>query len=506
MAIASQSWIKHAFFLGALLTAFFLYTFHITSDLYGDEYGHTYKLISADNFWSALKDEIIIHPPLYFILAKFSKDLLGMDWAIRIPSLIFALGTVFLLPFIAQKVLGGKYFLIAGWLGSLSPFLLEFAAEGRPYSMLIFFSVALIWSFLNFFQEENLKNMLLLTSVIIGGALTHYFFWLQMIFIGIYYLFLKRQISRYALGVLAMVGIILTPLFLYLMTVPKAQYVGYVQDSWALMYFNIPNFLARLAMALNFGYSTFHLPNLDPARNFTLKMLMENWITVLLVLFSLIGITYASVKMAFCKKKWFWFFALGMILPITIGVVAGSSGRNLIREKHLAVVWICNFFLFLFAFDYLIRTKKGVIIVACYMSVVFLSIFHYLVYPNEYSRRMDWTGLNRTLEQQMTNPDLILLYTDGLKSLSLGKMGILDSHIRQGNIQIDKPPNVPLSEYLKALSQSTGGTIYLINHEEQRLMVDPNGEAINILKTLRFDSEQRFGRNLILYIFKPELR
>jgi hypothetical protein len=152
------------------------------------------------------------------------------------------------------------------------------------------------------------------------------------------------------------------------------------------------------------------------------------------------------------------------------------------------------------------RTKKGVIFVGCYMSVVFLSIFHYLVYPNEYSRRMDWTGLNRTLEQQITNFDLILLYTGNLKILSLGKMRILDHHTKEKNIQEDKPPNVTFSEYLKTLSKSTDGTIYLINHEEQRLIVDPNGEAINTLKTLRFNSEQRFGRNLILYIFKPKLQ
>jgi hypothetical protein len=371
--------------------------------------------------------------------------------------------------------------------------------------MLIFFSVALIWSFLNFLKEENLKNMLVLSVTALCGALTQYFFWLQLIFIGIYYLFLKRRISRYTLGVLSIVGIVLIPLFLYLMTIPKEQYGGYVQDSWALIYFNIPNFLARLAMALNFGYSTFRLPNLDPARNFTFKILMENWVLVLFVLFSFIGIAYALVKTAFYKNKWFWFFVFGMITPITVGIVVGSSGRNLIREKHLAVAWICNFFLLLFAFDYLLRTKKGMIFVACYMLVVFLSLFHYLVYPNEYSRRMDWTGLNRTLEEQITNSDLILLYTRNLKSLSLNKMRILDGHIKQKNIQVDKPPNAPLSEYLKIINKSVDGTIYLINHEEQRLIVDPNGEAINILKTLRSNSEQRFGHNLILYIFKSKL-
>ena len=436
------------------------------------------------------------------MLAKLSYNLTGKPWGIRIPSILFALGTVIILSFGAERILGERFFLPTAWMAALSPFLLEFAAEGRAYAMLIFFSVATIWAFFEFLQRENIKNMLILIFIAICGALTHYFFWLQMVFAGAYYLIVRKHISRYALGVLAIVFIVLAPVASVLFVGQEGNFTKYLQVSWTETYLNIPNFISRLPVALTYGYSTFRLPNLDPARNFSLRVLFDNWSLSLLVLISFVGIIYAWFRLALEKTKWFWFLFLGIVIPSLLGLVGGTLGFYLIREKHLAVVWGSYSLLLLLAFHYLGRTKAGLLVIACYGAVVIVSVVHYVAYPNEYSRRMDWTGLNQVLEGKIGYSDSILFYASDPQSLSLGKMKVLDNHLRKVNLEADRPKGISVEEFVKQIDNSTEGTVFLINNETDRHMVDPKSEVIRTLMSRRTISDRRFGRNLVLYEFK----
>jgi len=501
-AMIRRPWIKYSLFLGALFTALFLYTFHITSDLYGDEVGQTYHVITMGNFWSNIMSPSMCHPPLFFMVVKFFYELAGKPWSMRIPSLLFSLGTIILLSYMAKRILRPEFFLPAAWLAVLSPFLLEFAAEARTYAMLIFFSVGLIWAFVEFLKSEDIKNMLILTMVSILGAAVHYFFWYLLLFIGIYYLIIRRRISRYAWGVVTINFIILMPIVIYIFFVQKAKFTEYLQVLWSEAYFSIPNFIARLAVALSYGYSTFYLPRLDPARNFTFNALKENWLLIPLVFISFIGFAYSWFQLALQKKKWVGFLTLGLLIPIVLSLIAGKAGFYLIREKHLAVIWICYFLLLLLALNYLVRYKIGWFVVVCHFTVIVISIVHYVAYPNEFSRRMDWTGLNQTLERKVTNSDLILFYSESIKGLSLGKLKVLDGDVKQINLQGDRPKDVALNEIAESIDLKTGGAIFLINDETHRHEVDPYSEIIRTLGKRRIISEHRFGRNLILYVFK----
>ena len=498
--------IRDGLFLAALLVALFLYAFHLSSDLYGDERGHTYNVVATEDFWTNIQDPSMCHPPLYFMLAKLSYKLTDEPWGIRIPSILFALGTVIVLSFGAKRILGDRFFLPAVWMAALSPFLLEFATEGRAYAMLIFFSVAMTWALFEFFESENVKNMLILIFIAICGALTHYFFWVQMVFAGVYYLIVKKHISRYALGVLAIVLIVLAPLGSTLFVTQEGNFTEYLQVSWSKTYLNIPNFISRLPVALTYGYSTFRLPNLDPARNFDLRMLFDNWYLSPLVLVSFFGIIYAWVRLAVEKAKWFWFLFLGIVLPSALGLFGGTLGFYLIREKHLAVVWGSYSLLLLLAFHYLSRTKSGFLVMSCYAVVVIVSIIHFIAYPNEYSRRMDWTGLNQAIEARINHSDLIVFYASNPQNLSLGKMRVLENNFRTVNLEADRPKGISLEEFVEQIDKSTEGKVYLINNETDRHMVDPNSEVIKTFMSTRTVSESRFGRNLILYEFKRDLQ
>jgi hypothetical protein len=495
-------WIQVIIYTGALLTALFLYTYHLNVDLYGDERGHTYNVIATGNFLTNILDPSMSHPPLYFILAKLTYDITGKPWGIRIPSVFFALGIVILASLSARDILGKQYFLPGAWLAAFSPFVLEFSAEGRAYEMLIFFSVASFWAFLKFIQKENFKTIFWFAGTSVFGALTHYFFWFQLIFFTVYYLFVRKKITRYSICVFLITAFFVLPFPILILFIQKAQFREVLQVNWGT-YFNSLNFLARLYTAVSYGYSAFYLPNLDPARNVPIiQVVRDNLILICLGAVSTGGLLWVWINLTRRKIQFFWFFILGIIMPVTLGIIAAKSGLYLIREKHLAIIWIFYFFLLLLAFNYLREKKWGWLIIGCQVAVMFVSIYHYIIMPNEYTRKMDWTGLIQTLEQEAKQSDSVVLYLYDIEDESLEKLTLWNQGIQKVNLHRDLPKNTSISDYAKYLNNKISGTIYIVNNETDRLIVDPNSELLNSLMKYRSFLERRFGRNLILYDFR----
>jgi len=455
------------------------------------------------DFWENLKNPSMCHPPLYFILAKLSFLTAGEPWAIRIPSIFFSFGTVLLIAFAAKRILGGHFLLLSVWLAVLSPFILEFSAEGRAYAMLIFFSVATFWAFIEFMQKENVRNMILLAASSIGGALTHYFFWFQLIAMMVIYLAYHKKITRYALGVFIITAVVLIPFMIILFLVQNGEFAEYLQVQWSARYFSITNFLGRLYIAVAYGFSTFRLPNLDPARNVPFsEVVKDNWILISFAIISSGGLVYAWFKLTGEKRQLIWFCLLGIFIPVILGLIAAKSGLYLVREKHLGIIWVWYFFLLLLAVDYLKKKKWGWIIIGCHMAVVIVSVYHFVFVQNEYTRRMDWTGLIQTLEREVQKPDCVVVYQYDIEDLSLKRISIWDRGIRKIKLKNAGLRGTSNSEYALSLHQSVSGTIYVVNNETDRHFVDPNSELILTLGKLRSMSHKRFGRNLILYSFQ----
>lgn len=495
-----NSLLKQFLFLGALIVSVFLYAYHLTGDLYGDERGHTYNVIAFGNFWTNILDPGMAHPPLYFMLAKLSYNITGKPWGMRIPSMLFAVGTVIVASLAAKKILGEKYFLPAVWLTALSPFVLEFSAEGRTYAMMIFFSVASCWAFIEFLEKENVPNMIWLSVASICGALTHYFFWFQLIFFAVYYIAIRRKITRYSLGVFIISAVFLIPFPVLIFFIQKSQFKRVLQVDWSSAYFSITNFLGRLYLVISYGYSALWLPSLDPARNVPIiQVIKANWLLVILITISSAGMFLSWIKLAKERAHLFWFFVLGVTIPVILGLIAAKSGMYLIREKHLAIIWIFYFFLFLMALDYLVKRKWGWFVMGCQMIVILISIYHYIIMPNEYTRRMDWTGLIQTLEQEAKQSDSVVLYLYDIEDESLKTVTLWARGIKKVNLKSERPSNISISDYAQYLNTTVLGSIYIVNNETDRLLVDPNSELLNSLMKYRSFSERRFGRNLILY-------
>ena len=136
------------------------------------------------------------------------------------------------------------------------------------------------------------------------------------------------------------------------------------------------------------------------------------------------------------------------------------------------------------------------------MAVVIVSVYHFVFVQNEYTRRMDWTGLIQTLEREVQKPDCVVVYQYDIEDLSLKRISIWDRGIRKIKLKNAGLRGTSNSEYALSLHQSVSGTIYVVNNETDRHFVDPNSELILTLGKLRSMSHKRFGRNLILYSFQ----
>lgn len=100
------------------------------------------------------------HPPLYYLVLKGWTDIFGNSEAsLRFPSIIFGLGSIWLVYLIALKIDRDKrkFAVLAAILLATSPFHIYYSQEARMYMMAAFFASSAICSFLYLTEQEG-KN------------------------------------------------------------------------------------------------------------------------------------------------------------------------------------------------------------------------------------------------------------------------------------------------------------------------------------------------------------
>ncbi|MBI1798805.1 MAG: glycosyltransferase family 39 protein [Candidatus Eisenbacteria bacterium] len=82
-----------------------------------------------------------VHGPLYALLVHAVASLRGSDeWTLRLPSALCGVATVPAMAWVAARWLGRREAEWAAWLAAVSPFLVWYSQEARPYAMLILFT------------------------------------------------------------------------------------------------------------------------------------------------------------------------------------------------------------------------------------------------------------------------------------------------------------------------------------------------------------------------------
>ena len=147
-----------------LVGAFLLRLVAIKQSLWLDEAIGAY---AVKNFtYNALLVDFMkfdFHPPLYYILLKFWTGLFGYSEVIlRLPSIIFGLGTIWITYLIAKFIQKKRedilFPIISATLLAISQFDVDYSQEARMYSMAAFFATLSIYSLLKILKEEKEQN------------------------------------------------------------------------------------------------------------------------------------------------------------------------------------------------------------------------------------------------------------------------------------------------------------------------------------------------------------
>lgn len=115
-------------------------------------------------------------PPLYIYLVIPSVTVFGLnDFAVRFPSAIFGVATVFFTFLLALELLNKKKIaVLASFLLAISPWHLQFSRVAFENNVAVFFIVFGSWAFLKSFKSSNFSIFILLSSISFSVSLFLY--------------------------------------------------------------------------------------------------------------------------------------------------------------------------------------------------------------------------------------------------------------------------------------------------------------------------------------------
>ena len=136
--------------------------------------------------------------PVYYLVTWNFVNLLGeSEIVLRVPSLLFGLGTIFCIFKVTQMVADTKAALLAAGLAALSPQLVEHSANARPYTLGLFMASVMLVGFAKTVLTGKRWGRVLF---ILGGAGTfaaHYAVTLVSAGVALAYLLLRHLRGRY---------------------------------------------------------------------------------------------------------------------------------------------------------------------------------------------------------------------------------------------------------------------------------------------------------------------
>lgn len=140
------------------------------------------------------------NPPFYFIFLHFWIKVFGnSEFSVRMPSVIFSLGAIFMIYKVGGLLFGRNKGIVSSLLLGLSPFHIYYSQEARMYSLASFLTLVSFYFFLKILDKWSYKYAL---GYIIANSLfmyTHSYSLLIILSQNIYFVLLfiskKRQLS-----------------------------------------------------------------------------------------------------------------------------------------------------------------------------------------------------------------------------------------------------------------------------------------------------------------------
>ncbi|TXH07229.1 MAG: hypothetical protein E6R05_00670, partial [Candidatus Moraniibacteriota bacterium] len=133
-------------------------------------------------------------PPLYHFIGWLWTNIAGYsEFALRTPSLLAGLGTVYFAAKLGSLLGGKKLMYLTGLLAATNPLLIYYSQEGRTYGLTTFFVTAAMFYFIKTLKSPT-RNSLILYGLFSALFLwTSYLTWFLHLILFVYTLVLKRR-------------------------------------------------------------------------------------------------------------------------------------------------------------------------------------------------------------------------------------------------------------------------------------------------------------------------
>jgi uncharacterized membrane protein len=327
---------------GALLLALGLRLWGLgRQSLWLDEAFSVY--VARADLASILRAKLDLHPPFYLLLLHGWMAVAGQgEFAVRLLSLVFDVGTVGLIYVLGRRVFSPTMGLLAAFLLAVSPFHVYFAQEARSYALLCFLVLLSTILFLRALASNRWADWASFGAVSLLALYTHYYAVFVLFTQGVYLLATWRTHSRVLrrwLAVAATLGVVYLPWLLYMFSL-----AGQGGHTWRrYLWLKIP----YVFMTFSLGYSGIGVASRDVGREVALHDVLVREAPILLGGGLVFGIAFlagvwASVRQGPAGR----FLAVFSVLPVLV-VFAISLKLPIISERYL--IWVAPVYLLLVA-------------------------------------------------------------------------------------------------------------------------------------------------------------
>ena len=218
-----------------LLTALILRLINLNQSLWLDEainvvYSQKYNFFDFLTVYS-LGD---FHPPLYFGLLWIWTRIFGIsEIAVRIPSVILGLLTVWVTYLIGKKLFNAKTGLIAALVLTFNPLHVYYSQEARMYSLAAFTGALSFWALINFLKGKKYFPWIYSLSVLLilySDYLVYLIPVAQFVYVG----WLERKkLTKFLLAGVAGVILWVPWLFIFPSQLKTGQAAAMAVPGWA---------------------------------------------------------------------------------------------------------------------------------------------------------------------------------------------------------------------------------------------------------------------------------
>lgn len=368
-----------------LILALVLRLINLNQSLWLDE---AVQAVTAQKSLSYLFQEITgdFHPPAFHLLMHYWVKVFGAsEIVLRLPSVLFGVGTVGMVYLIIKKLTNSKINALAGaFILASAPFHVYYSQEARMYSMATFLVAGSMYFFLKI-NELNIKKLTYLGYFLFTllALYTDYYAFLVLLAQGVYLLIKKKpkfiiQNSCLPAGMAIFIILFYLPwLPMLVIQLKTGILAAQILPGWG----NLVN--VGFAKAIPLTFVKFSLG----------RIIIFNRILYVLVSGSVLAF-YGWLIFKNYRKKPLWLF-LWLVIPIVVAWLASLAVPN--YQPFRLILVLPAFYLLAVLGIFGIKSKSlqlltvGAILL---INLVSLSIYWF----NPYFHREDWRGVAKKIE------------------------------------------------------------------------------------------------------------